>query len=296
MSYNDKSFGPCCCGCIVGPTGPQGMPGPAGPQGVPGPAGSQGVAGVPGAVGPQGVPGPTGTAGPQGIAGTPGPAGPQGAAGAPGPVGSQGAPGPAGPQGAPGPAGPQGVPGSAGPQGPTGPTGPEGPSAPQSAFRAVNTTPQALSNSLIPVVFQNEVFDLDSEYNPAASTFIPNQDGVYLIQASVLYAPSEPSNNVVTLFISDDGGLTAFAFADQWRRVDETANFVAASAITQLQAGETVQIFAISNVQGLIFPAGATFSAARFPSPDGVFLLEARTKASAAIPISELLSRLFGGE
>lgn len=237
-------------------------------------------------------------AGPAGPQGAPGPAGPQGIPGSAGPQGIAGVPGPAGPQGVPGPAGPQGVPGLAGPQGATGPTGPEGPPGPvvQSAFRAVKTVNQAITPGANLITFENEEFDLNAEYNPATSAFIPEQDGIYLIKATAFFSPTEPSDNVVAIFISLDGGVSGVDFANELMRANVLFNIVAVSTIVQLRAGDVVQIFGGGSVPGSLFANSTLFSAARFPSPDGVTLLKARAKSSASMPISELMPGLLGGK
>lgn len=278
MSYNDKSSCPGCCRCIVGPAGSQGAPGPAGPQGV---------AGVPGAVGPQGIAGPTGPAGLQGIAGTPGPAGPQGVAGAPGP---------AGPQGAPGPAGPQGVPG---PQGDTGPAGPAGP-VPQSAFRATRSGPQDLSGLRTAITFPNERFDLNAEYDPMTSTFAPKQDGVYMINASIIFFAAPQASSSVFLFVSLNGGVSVASSANAFMDATQP-NIVTISTIEQLNVGDLVQISAFSSVPGAVvgsnsFITDSYFSAARFPSPEDAALLTAGVRTPAPKDISELHSGVLVSE
>ncbi|AZV66531.1 hypothetical protein COA05_27645 [Bacillus thuringiensis] len=64
---------------------------------------------------------------------------------------------------------------------PTGPTGFE------SAFRAFKSTDQSVTaNTLSIVTFETTQFDLNGEYD-GVSTFIPQQDGVYLIITTIIF-------------------------------------------------------------------------------------------------------------
>ncbi|WP_439873358.1 exosporium leader peptide-containing protein (plasmid) [Bacillus mycoides] len=90
------------------------------------------------------------------------------------------------------PSGPTGATGITGPMGATGSTGPTGP-VPQSAFRAENPTSQSITEISTKVLFPTPIFDLNSEYDPLNSTFIPKQSGIYSIIASVVPFPDTPT-------------------------------------------------------------------------------------------------------
>ncbi|KAB2369922.1 collagen-like protein [Bacillus thuringiensis] len=266
---------------ITGPTGPTGVTGitgPTGPTGVTGITGPTGPTGVTGVTGPSGGPvGPTGPTGPSG-----GPIGPTGITGPTGPTGATGITGPTGPTGATGitgPTGPTGVTGITGPTGPTGATGITGPTGPtgfESAFRAFKSTDQSVTaNTLSIVTFETTQFDLNGEYD-GVSTFIPQQDGVYLIITTIIFSPTDDTLNYVTeVFITVNSALIA---GDDSFFGGNTGllNAVTVSTIVQLNAGDMVQVQAGSTIDGAIAsPLLTNFQAARFPSPvpNTLFLL-----------------------
>ncbi|HDR5272354.1 TPA: collagen-like protein [Bacillus thuringiensis] len=272
----------------TGPTGVTGITGPIGPTGVTGitgPTGPTGVTGITGPTGPTGVTGITGPTGPTGATGITGPTGPTGATGITGPTGPTGATGitgPTGPTGATGitgPTGPTGATGITGPTGPTGVTGITGPTGPtgfESAFRAFKSTDQSvIANTLSIVTFETTQFDLNGEYD-GVSTFIPQQDGVYLIITTIIFSPTDDTLNYVTeVFITVNSTLIA---GDDSFFGGNTGllNAVTVSTIVQLNAGDMVQVQAGSTVDGAIAsPLLTNFQAARFPSPvpNTLFLL-----------------------
>ncbi|PFC69907.1 hypothetical protein CN290_28410 [Bacillus cereus] len=267
--------GPTGASGATGPTGPTGVTGVTGPSGGPaGPTGPTGPSGGP--IGPTGASGITGPTGPTGASGITGPTGPTGASGITGPTGPTGA------SGATGPTGPTGVTGVTGPTGPTGPTGvtgvtgPTGPTGFESAFRAFKSTDQSVTaNTLSLVTFETTQFDLNGEYD-GVSTFIPQQDGIYLIITTIIFSPTDDTLNYVTeVFITVNSTLIA---GDDSFFGGNTGllNAVTVSTIVQLNAGDMVQVQAGSTIDGAIAsPLLTNFQAARFPSPvpNALFLL-----------------------
>ncbi|WP_176524958.1 collagen-like protein, partial [Bacillus thuringiensis] len=239
---------------------------PTGPTGVTGVTGPTGPTGVTGVTGPSGGPvGPTGPTGPSG-----GPIGPTGITGPTGPTGATGITGPTGPTGA------TGITGPTGPTGVTGITGPTGPTGFESAFRAFKSTDQSVTaNTLSIVTFETTQFDLNGEYD-GVSTFIPQQDGVYLIITTIIFSPTDDTLNYVTeVFITVNSALIA---GDDSFFGGNTGllNAVTVSTIVQLNAGDMVQVQAGSTIDGAIAsPLLTNFQAARFPSPvpNTLFLL-----------------------
>ncbi|OUB75315.1 exosporium leader peptide-containing protein [Bacillus thuringiensis] len=296
---------------ITGPTGPTGVTGitgptgPTGVTGITGPTGATGATGITGPTGPTGATGITGTTGLTGVTGITGPTGPTGVTGITGPTGSTGVTGVTGPSGGPvgptgptGPTGPSGGPtgatgatgitgptgatgatgitGPTGPTGATGITGPTGPTGFESAFRAFKSIDQSVTaNTLSIVTFETTQFDLNGEYD-GVSTFIPQQDGVYLIITTIIFSPTDDTLNYVTeVFITVNSALIA---GDDSFFGGNTGllNAVTVSTIVQLNAGDMVQVQAGSTIDGVIAsPLLTNFQAARFPSPvpNTLFLL-----------------------
>ncbi|MCM3601025.1 hypothetical protein M3175_09805 [Robertmurraya korlensis] len=143
-------------------------------------------------------------------------------------------------------------------------------SANPSAFRAVNVTgPQNFPASVNPkqVEYPNEVFDLNDEYNPVSSTFIPKQAGVYMIIGSIGFQAAMPANYTVRILIVV--GETAVVFDnDFWGEELTFGNIASVSGILRLSAGDEVRIFANSSTDGNSIPQGTIthFEAARISS------------------------------
>lgn len=146
-----------------------------------------------------------------------------------------------------------------------------------SAFRAVSSAVQSVpANTFVKVQYPNQQFDLDNEYNPATSTFIPKTDGVYLIIGSVGFGPdviTTPYN--ATIDIRVNGSVSISTDNDFFSEVapPPAANAVSCSTILQLNAGDVVEVFFSARISGLIIQMDSNnrvathFEAARFPSP-----------------------------
>jgi hypothetical protein len=144
----------------------------------------------------------------------------------------------------------------------------------QSAFRALATFNQPVTAfTPIQLRFVNEQFDLNDEYDLLA--FVPKQRGVYSIEASALF--SATNFNVPT-------SISISIHVNNVRIADSTEIFVPAigagsinsaqvSTISELQAGDRVEVFFFSSQNGTVFTSspftsmGTAFGAARFPSP-----------------------------
>ncbi|MGE7856264.1 MULTISPECIES: collagen-like triple helix repeat-containing protein [Bacillus] len=185
----------------------------------------------------------------------------QGIPGVQGPTGSTGVQGIPGIQGPTGSTGVQGIPGI---QGPTGATGIE----PQSAFSAKKNIPQQYGNfdsSL--VTYESEVFDLNDEYDPITSTFIPKQSGVYSVLASISISTNVADKALVLIIevnssaeLVDNEAVPSFFLFDP---------VISVSGILFLNAGDKVTVRHSSSGPGSINSTQSTvhFEAARFPSP-----------------------------
>ncbi|MFE5430809.1 hypothetical protein [Peribacillus simplex] len=139
----------------------------------------------------------------------------------------------------------------------------------KSAFRAVND----VANQTVPadtevkVLFPTEQFDLGHEYNPAKSTFIPNEDGVYLIIASVQFSPNNTNDPYRVLIKIRVNGNDVARDNDFFSTLD-IDNDVAVSTIVELEEGDKVKVFLESTTAGEIVSDSATtrFEAARLVS------------------------------
>ncbi|WP_254903151.1 exosporium leader peptide-containing protein [Bacillus toyonensis] len=220
-----------------------------------GPTGSTGATGATGPTGNTGLTGPTGNTGPTGATGATGPTGITGPTGATGPTGNTGATGPTGPTGATGPTGNTGA---------TGPTG----TIIQSAFRATANQSQIIG-AFTQVLFPEEQFDLNNEYNPANSTFTPAQNGIYLVQATICVDQTIVTPSGLELEIRVNGN--AAATETETMPIDAPfANTVTVSSILNLVAGNTVNVIATSasgTFPTLAHTSLMHFEAARFPFP-----------------------------
>ena len=137
-----------------------------------------------------------------------------------------------------------------------------------SAFRALLTFNQPVTAfTATPGSFANEEFDLNDEFDFVA--FVPKQDGVYSVEASVVFSatnPNLPSQVVLNIFVNN----VVRASSQENIPAVPGANSVKTSMITELQAGDRVEVSATSNRNGLIFQSspfssvGTIFEAARF--------------------------------
>lgn len=143
-----------------------------------------------------------------------------------------------------------------------------------SAFRAVNTSVDQIvtaNTPVAPVLYPNEQFDLNKEYNPNKSTFTPRQEGIYLIIASVSFFPNSPNTNyrlVLNIRVNNIPVVTDDEFFGP--NPVESGDQVSVSGILNLKKGDKVTISLFSTTNGTIkaedpeLPRGNHFEAARF--------------------------------
>jgi hypothetical protein len=141
-----------------------------------------------------------------------------------------------------------------------------------SAFRAINiTTDQPVSaNTPLKITFPSVQFDLEGEFNPATSTFIPSTNGVYFVLGDVAFNPYDPNGDYRTRIEIHVNGKRAAAIDNDFFGVGtHYLNNAAVSTILQLQAGDRVEVFAESNIPGTFVASedNSRFEAVRFPSP-----------------------------
>ncbi|MCM3567171.1 ABC transporter permease [Neobacillus mesonae] len=155
-----------------------------------------------------------------------------------------------------------------------------------SGFRAFSTADQPNDGALLYFVhFQDDFtppfgFDVMGEYDPATSHFTAKQDGVYSVLAQIAFSPDQtlnPTNYVAIVFIFlNDEFLIAIDLEDVPAALYNVTAFVSASAIVQLNAGDSLSVRfgtaaqdTFEGVEGMIIgdPSFTHFEAARFPSP-----------------------------
>ncbi|MBD2870002.1 complement C1q domain-containing protein [Paenibacillus arenilitoris] len=136
----------------------------------------------------------------------------------------------------------------------------------RSAFRAIASAnqpvPGAGGNPFPQVLYGMEEFDVNGEYNPATSTFIPRRSGIYSIFASVSFVLNTSTLVQVAMAVRVNNSpvLTdseTFTFGD---------DSIDAGGIVRLEAGDQVQVFftiggtVAGNIQSGV---GTRFEAAR---------------------------------
>ncbi|MDF2036417.1 hypothetical protein P2R12_05340 [Cytobacillus oceanisediminis] len=167
---------------------------------------------------------------------------------------------------------PPGRRGRRGRRGPRGPQGPPGISQTQSAFRAVKTVSQFnIGGFPTKVEYETQQFDLNNEYDPFTSTFVPSQKGVYSIIASLEFVPNIGGISYSLLIEIRVGGNTIALDSEQFIGTVEVGRSVfSVLTIYQLEAGDEVEVFASTGAPGggeARVNAGTHFEA-RFPSPN----------------------------
>ncbi|MEC1400735.1 hypothetical protein P9D56_26430, partial [Peribacillus simplex] len=152
-------------------------------------------------------------------------------------------------------------------------TSSNGRSIPQtnSAFSAAtqgSTVLQPLAGTLplAKVFFPNELLDLENEYDPSTSTFTAKNSGVYLFITSLNFSP-DPTGVPYQVRVQIQVNGSSVGTDDEFTRGD-SGDFTLVSAKVNLNAGDTVEVFASSTTPGVLLPGKATrFEGARFPSP-----------------------------
>jgi Neuraminidase (sialidase) len=140
-----------------------------------------------------------------------------------------------------------------------------------SAFKARSSQDQPITaNTLTKILYQVEEFDLKNEYNPATSTFTAQNGGVYLFNPSVNFVADNPNINnefALGLFVNGENREADNDF--YIANISSLSNIVKDTVIIRLNAGDQIEVMAISSTNGRIIGpnANTSYSAARFPSP-----------------------------
>jgi hypothetical protein len=121
-----------------------------------------------------------------------------------------------------------------------------------SAFAATANREQPLTNVAGKVnIFGREEFDLNNEYDPATSTFIPRQSGIYSITAGVEFEPNDINTSYRGVIIIRVNGVNTLVDGDNMIG----SSTVDVSGLIELQAGDRVEVFALMTIPGV---AGAS--------------------------------------
>ncbi|AMR02925.1 hypothetical protein AXW78_12540 [Bacillus thuringiensis] len=136
----------------------------------------------------------------------------------------------------------------------------------QSAFKATQNTFQPLiANQPTRVLFPVEVFDINNEYDPSTSIFVPRQNGIYTFNTSIIFTPTEQASATIILDIRVNG--ISVSRNEEGGSPNESL-IVKTSTIALLQAGDRVDILAeagsangtIAGVPSLTYFEGAQIS------------------------------------
>lgn len=159
----------------------------------------------------------------------------------------------------------------------------------QSTFRANKLVPQAhTANTVTTVTFTDEQFDLNNEYN-GVSIFMPKQDGIYQINATVLFDPTNLNDNYrIEAFIMVDDGINNRAVSTDVKSTFGRAS-VNLSTIFNLTTGSRVSVLFFATQSGNLTRFTGTlvssFEAARFPFKVN-FPIVPDTTISSSTPIN----------
>jgi len=115
-----------------------------------------------------------------------------------------------------------------------------------SAFKAVSNTDQILpiAGEGTKVLYPVEEFDVNNEYTPATSTFIPKQNGIYHITGSIFFTPFTFQIPTRVELIITVNGIRVATDTEDFGPAFEERNVISVSSLLQLQAGNRVEIFA----------------------------------------------------
>ncbi|CAM4441242.1 hypothetical protein FHS16_003848 [Paenibacillus endophyticus] len=111
----------------------------------------------------------------------------------------------------------------------------------KSAFHAIAGNDQSIMDATITKVrYQAELLDLNNEYNASTSTFQPKQNGIYTLQATILFESMTPTAITLNLDILING---IPRISDQESFTTRTG-IIDASGIVQLKTHDHVEVFA----------------------------------------------------
>ncbi|WP_162551098.1 C1q-like domain-containing protein [Paenibacillus tepidiphilus] len=117
-------------------------------------------------------------------------------------------------------------------------------------------------------------FDLDGEFDPAASTFIAKSAGVYLFNISIYFIANnnDAFRGGVSIFINGEPTTSTDSDTENYVQVPPVATagtIVKNTVIVKLNAGDEVITTFNSNKAGVVVGTNpnTTFAATRFPSP-----------------------------
>ncbi|MGF2616319.1 hypothetical protein FZC84_00865 [Rossellomorea vietnamensis] len=126
----------------------------------------------------------------------------------------------------------------------------------KSAFRALKNTETLIPNSLMnyEVSFNDKLFDLNNEYDEAASTFVAKKKGVYLFTSTLLFLPDESESEYEFVMQLRVNGVAVDLEMDFTGANARIAGITDLCEIVSLEEGDEVDIIALSTVPGVIFP------------------------------------------
>lgn len=111
----------------------------------------------------------------------------------------------------------------------------------KSAFHAIAGSDQPIMEAIFTKVrYQAELLDLNNEYNPSTSTFQPKQNGIYTLQASILFEAMTLTAITLNLEVRING---IPRISDQESFTSRTG-IIDASGIVQLKTYDHVEVFA----------------------------------------------------
>ncbi|WP_077703369.1 hypothetical protein [Virgibacillus dokdonensis] len=123
------------------------------------------------------------------------------------------------------------------------------------------------ADTILKVMYPNEQYDFGNEYNPGASTFIPNCSGIYSLIASIQFDVAEGVlEDYRVRIIIRVNGVDVARDNDFFTSIDlDFDNDIAVSTIIQLNAGDIVEVFIDSSETGDIMnePATTRFEGAK---------------------------------
>jgi hypothetical protein len=167
-----------------------------------------------------------------------------------------------------------------------------------SAFKAVNISTVQMVTANVPITpvrYPDEIFDLNNEYDPETSAFIPKQDGIYLVIAGINFIPNTVTNYRVLILIHVNG-IPVAADNDFYGEIP-IGDVTRVSAILALKTGDVVNVSTLVSTDGFINPNPDAFTtqfeAARFPSPNHMAMNNScanRNPISGSLPQSTVQS------
>lgn len=128
-----------------------------------------------------------------------------------------------------------------------------------SYFRAVPSGVQSLSAATFTKIgYSSKSLDYLSEYDAPNSNYIVSRSGLFLLNASIMFAATNPDGNTGLMYFAVNGVEYGRVYNSSMGKANDT-NLIAGTTIAKLTAGDVVSVYAYT-ANALSTVATSTYS------------------------------------